>query len=133
MVANAAPVSMLVEPGPMLAVTAHACSRSFCLAYAAARVHHRLLVAAQHISQSWFGACLLGLELGLQQRLAHPCHVAVPEDAEAAREELAALAVAFDVLVGQEANVAWATVSRTVGSLCGDLNADDLETTSLSS
>ena len=36
MVASAAPVSILVDPGPMLAVTAHACIRSFCLAYAAA-------------------------------------------------------------------------------------------------
>ena len=44
------------------------------------------------------------LDLGLQQRLAHARHVAVAEDAEAAGEELAAFAVAFDVLVGQEAN-----------------------------
>ena len=102
MVASAAPVSMLVEPGPMLAVTAHACSRSFCLAYAAARVHHRLLVAAQHISQRGLGAGLCRLDLGLQQRLTHAGHVAVTEDAEAAGEELAAFAVAFDVLVGQE-------------------------------
>ena len=44
------------------------------------------------------------VDLGLQQRLADAGHVAVAEDAEAAGEELAALAVAFDVLVGQEAN-----------------------------
>ena len=44
------------------------------------------------------------LDLGLQQRLADACHVAVAEDAEAAGEELAAFAVAFDVLVGQEPN-----------------------------
>ena len=88
----------------MLAVTAHACSRSFCLCVRGGSVHHRLLVAAQHISQSRLGARLLGFDLGLQQRLAHARHVAVPEDAEAACEELAALAVAFDVLVGQEAN-----------------------------
>jgi hypothetical protein len=29
--------------------------------------------------------------------------------------------------------VAWATVNRTVGSSCGDLNTDALETTSCSS
>ena len=54
------------------------------------------------------------------------------EDAEAAGEELAAFAVALDVLVGQEPNDGLGTVSRTVGSLCGDLNADALETTSSS-
>ena len=32
MVANAAPVSILVDPGPTLAVTAQVCSRSFCRA-----------------------------------------------------------------------------------------------------
>ena len=32
MVASAPPVNMFVEPGPMLAVTAYACSRSFCRA-----------------------------------------------------------------------------------------------------
>ncbi len=31
-VASAAPVSMLVDPGPTLAVTAQVCSRSFCRA-----------------------------------------------------------------------------------------------------
>src|ERR1700754_881187 len=34
--------------------------------------------------------------------------------------------------LARKRTVAWETVSRTVGSLCGDLNADDLETTSLS-
>ena len=67
-------------------------------------MHHGLLVAAQHISQRRLGACLRRLDLGLQQRLAHARHVAVAEDAEAACEELAAFAVAFDVLVGQEPN-----------------------------
>ena len=32
MVASAAPVSMFVEPGPTLAVTAQVCRRSFCRA-----------------------------------------------------------------------------------------------------
>ena len=36
MVASAAPVSMFVEPGPTLAVTAQVCSRSFWRAYATA-------------------------------------------------------------------------------------------------
>jgi hypothetical protein len=36
MVANAAPVNMLVEPGPTDAVTAQVCSRSFWRAYATA-------------------------------------------------------------------------------------------------
>ena len=44
------------------------------------------------------------VDLVLQQRLAEAGHVAVPEDAEGAREELGALAVVFDVLVAEEAN-----------------------------
>ena len=63
-------------------------------------MHHGLLVAAQHVSQLRLGT--VRPMLGLQQRLADAGHVAVAEDAEAAGEELAALAVAFDVLVGQE-------------------------------
>ena len=41
------------------------------------------------------------VDLGLQQRLAETRDVAVAEDAEAAGEELAALTVALDVLVGR--------------------------------
>ena len=67
-------------------------------------VHHGLLVSAQYIVQQWLGPGLVRLDLGLQQCLAEPGDVAVTEDAEAAGEELAALAVAFDVLVGQEPN-----------------------------
>jgi len=67
-------------------------------------VDHRLLVAAQHIPQRGFRPGLLGLDFGLQEGLSDPCHVSVAEDAEATSEELAALTVALDVLVAEEAN-----------------------------
>ena len=56
------------------------------------RVHHGLLVAWQHEAQP---AILL-------QRLADPGHVAVAEDAQHARKERPARAVALDVLGGEE-------------------------------
>jgi hypothetical protein len=60
-------------------------------------VDHRLLVAALVIGQgSRFG------ELGLQQGLPHAREVAVPEDAQAAREEPVLRAVALGHLSGEE-------------------------------
>ncbi len=102
MVASAAPVSMFVDPGPMLAVTAHACRRSFCLAYAAAVCTIACSLRPNTYRSAGSVPACARLDLGLQQRLTHAGHVAVTEDAEAAGEELAAFAVAFDVLVGQE-------------------------------
>ena len=61
------------------------------------RVHHRLLVAAQHVGQ-----CLRLLELGLQERLPEAGDVAVAEDPEAAGEQLLLDAVALGVLHRQE-------------------------------
>ncbi len=55
-------------------------------------MHHGLLVARLVVAD----LVLRGLE-----RLPHPGHDAVSEDAEDALEEAAALAVALDVLVGQ--------------------------------
>ena len=60
-------------------------------------MHHGLLVAALVVRQ------LAGLvEFGLQQRLTDAGHVAVPEDAEAAGEELAPYAISLGVLLTQE-------------------------------
>ena len=63
------------------------------------RVDHALLVAREVVRQ-------IGLagQLGLQQRLADPRHVAVAEDAEAARDQAPLHAVALRVLRGQEAH-----------------------------
>src|ERR1039457_1535078 len=61
------------------------------------RVHHRLLVAGQVIPQ----VRLAGF-VGLEQRLADARHVAVPEDAEAARDEPLLHAVARAVLAAKE-------------------------------
>src|SRR4029078_5354999 len=61
-------------------------------------------VAAEHVLQSRFSTGFDGLDLVLQQRLTESRHVAVPEDAEGAGEEFGALAVTFDVLVGEEPN-----------------------------
>ena len=96
-------------------------------------MHHRLLVAPQHISQRRLGAGLCRLDLGLQQRLTHAGHVAVTEDAEAPAKNLLRSPSRSTYWFARNRTVAWATVSRTVGSLCGDLNADALETTSHSS
>ena len=63
------------------------------------RVHHRLLVAGQVVGQ----VGLAGF-VRLEQGLADPRHVAVPEDAEAARDEPLPHAVALAVLAGQEAD-----------------------------
>ena len=60
-------------------------------------VHHRLLVAAEHVRQQ------LGLlELGLEQRLPDAGDVAVAEDAEAAGEELLLDPVGLAVLGAEE-------------------------------
>ena len=63
-------------------------------------MHHGLLVAGQDVGQRRRGR----LELGLQQRLADTGDVAVPEDAEAAGEQLLPLAVALGVLDAQESH-----------------------------
>ncbi len=67
-------------------------------------VHHGLFVAAQHVSQPRRGPGGVGLDLVLQQRLPDAGDVAVAEDAEATGEEPVPVAVALDVLVGQEAD-----------------------------
>ena len=62
-----------------------------------------------------------------------PGHVAVSEDAEAAGEELGALTVAFDVLVGEEPNRGLRD-GESHGRLgVGSLECGALETTSRSS
>ena len=72
-------------------------------------MHHRLLVAAQARTAASPGRRAL-----LQQRLAEPGDVAVPEDAKTSGEEAVLVAVTLDVLRGKESRVACATVSRTV-------------------
>ena len=91
-VASAAPVTMLVAPGPIDEVQASVCSRLRCLGVGDGGVHHRLLVARQVVAQA---AVLL-------QRLADAGDVAVAEDAEHAGEERRRRAVALDLLGGQE-------------------------------
>ncbi len=96
-VASAAPVSMLAAPGPTEAVTAKVSKPVLLPGIADGDVHHGLLVAALVVRQeAGF------VELGLQQRLADAGHVAVPEDAEAAGEELTPHAVSLGILLAQE-------------------------------
>jgi len=82
MVARAAPVIMLVAPGPMEEVQINAFSRLFALAYPAAM---------------WTAACSLRTEgvgrSGSRSALVLCRHVAVAEDAENAREEAVLLAI----------------------------------------
>src|SRR5699024_4437575 len=61
-------------------------------------VHHRLLVARQHVGQ------VAVAELLLEQRLADARDVAVAEDPEAAGEEALAPPVPLAPLVGEEAH-----------------------------
>lgn len=68
------------------------------------RVHHRLFIAAEHVGECRLTAGVEILDLGLQECLPQSGDVAVPEDSEAAGEQLGALAVAFGVLVGEEAD-----------------------------
>ena len=96
-VASAAPVTMFVAPGPIEVVHAQRRQPVAHAGVADGGVHHRLLVARQHVGQP------LGIgELGLEQRLPDARHVAVAEDAEAAGDQPLLDAVALGVLVGQE-------------------------------
>ena len=67
-------------------------------------VHHRLLVAAEHVGQARALTGVGGPQLLLEQRLADPGDVAVAEDAEAPDHEAVALAVALAPLVREEAH-----------------------------
>ena len=60
-------------------------------------MHHGLLVASQDVPQR-----LRLLQFGLEQRLADPGDIAMPEDPKAAGEELLLLAVGFGVLGSEE-------------------------------
>ena len=102
-VASAAPVTMLVAPGPTDAVTAKVAIRSRMPRVADRGVHHGLLVAALVVAQRLL-AGRVG-ELGaLEQRLTDARDVAVPEDAPAAGEEGVLDAVALDVLLLEESD-----------------------------
>ena len=90
---------MFADPGPMDAVQASACSRLLALAIPGRRMHHALLIAGQVVRQ--IGLARRG---GLQQGLPDAGHVAVTEDAEAARDQPLLHAVALAVLLGQEAH-----------------------------
>ena len=59
----------------------------------------------------------------LVQRLAEPGQVAVPEDAVAAGEEAAALAVALDLLRGEEAHQRLGDGQPHVRTSCGSMSA----------
>ena len=97
MVASAAPVTMLVAPGPTEEVHAQRRQPVAHPGVAGRGVHHGLLVAGLVVAQRAGVA-----QLGLQQRLAEPGHVAVAEDAEAAGEEPVLDAVPLAALRGQE-------------------------------
>ena len=65
-------------------------------------MHHALLVAGHDVAHP--PALGGGVEIVLQQGLADPGDVAVPEDAEGARDETPLDTVAFGVLVDEEAD-----------------------------
>ena len=96
MVASAAPVTRFVAPGPIEVVQAIVDSR-LRIGVTGGQVNHGLLVAALVIRQG----ARLG-QLGLEQGLPHSREVAVPEDAEAAREQPLLGAVPLGHLVGEE-------------------------------
>src|SRR5882757_5474123 len=133
MVARAAPVSMLVEPGPMLAVTAHACSLSFCLAYAAAvctiacslRPNTYRSPGSVPALAAWISSCNSAWPM--------PATLPCPKMPKQPAKNLLRSPSRSTNWLARNRTVAWATVSRTVGSSCGDLNAEALETTSHSS
>ena len=67
-------------------------------------VHHRLLVAPEHVGQARPLAGVGGSQLLLEQRLADAGDVAVAEDAQAPHHQALALAVALAPLVREEAH-----------------------------
>jgi hypothetical protein len=77
-------------------------------------VHHRLLVARLVIGEQL---------LVLLERLAEPGQVAVAEDAEAAGEEAAALAVALDLLDGEKAHQRLGDGQPHVRTSCGSMSS----------
>ena len=92
-VAPAAPVSMLVAPGPIDVVQASVRRRFVHLGERGRRVHHRLLVAALVVAKPI---------AHLVERLPDAGDVAVAEDAEDASEERLPPAVALAELHAQE-------------------------------
>ena len=91
-VANAAPVTRFVAPGPIEVVHASVASRFFMRAKPTA-VNHRLLVTCLVVRQQ------VGV---LVERLPDSGDVAVPEDPEAPFEEPLLDSVPLDVLRGEE-------------------------------
>ena len=94
MVASAAPVIMLVAPGPIDEVQAKVRRRLLALAYAAARCTPDCSLRTGYVRK-------IGI---LLQRLADAGHVAVAEDPQHAGEEWVLFAIPLDVLVLQKAH-----------------------------
>ena len=94
MVAVAAPVTMLVAPGP--------------IELTQAKVRRRLLILAKAVAMCTEACSFLVMEIAelriLLQRLANAGDAAVAENAEAAGKERLPPAVALDMLVQEELN-----------------------------
>ena len=98
-VANAAPVSMFADPGPIGRGAGQYLQTVARLGESGRRMHHALLVAGQVVRQVGLsGGC------GLQQGLPDAGHVAVAEDAEASGNQPLLHPVALAVLLSQEAH-----------------------------
>ncbi len=130
MVANAAPVSMFVEPGPMLAVTAHAWSRSFCLAYPAAVCTIACSLRPSTYRSPGSVPARSASTSACSSAWPMPATLPCPKMPKQPAKNLLRSPPRSTYWLARKRTTAWATVSRTVGSLCGDLNADALETTS---